>query len=369
MESNLQDAVTHQYRSQGTEISPPLERREQTMATLLGVWIVVGLFLDGWAHENQKPESFFTVWHGVLYSGFTAATAYAAYQVMKRREPAKSWREAIPDGHGLTLAALATFGAAAVGDFVWHEVFGIELGVEALLSPTHLMLMTSAMVALSAPVRAAWVHGQDVPKFREFMPVALSMALVTSLLMFFLVYLSPFSIDAAGSAFDRVPGQIGEHPSQDLGELQQLLGVASILMTSVVMAIATAALLRRWKTPPGTFTLLYGFVVLLLVGISEFAQPAVLIAGFAAGAVADFLSQHRHTPALVAASSAAVLWLGYFAFYALHEGSTAWSAELWVGSVFLGSLLAGLVGLLVTPLPRSRDLVGLADSTGRLAHD
>lgn len=46
-----------------------------------------------------------------------------------------------------------------------------------------------------------------------------------------------------------------------------------------------------------------------------------------------------------------MLWLGYFAFFTLHEGSVAWSAEVWAGSVFLGALLATAVGLLVTPLP------------------
>jgi hypothetical protein len=369
MESNLRDATAHQYCPPAIETTPKLTRREETIGTLFGVWIVVGLFLDGWAHENQKPETFFTPWHGVLYSGFTAASAYATYLVLRRHKPGTSWSDAVPAGHGITLAALVTFGIAAVGDFVWHEIFGIELGVEALLSPTHLLLMTSAMVALSAPIRSAWISGEDSPPFREFVPVALSMALLTSLLMFFLVYLSPFSINAAGTAFERVPGQIGEHPSQNLGEIQQLLGVASILMTSVVLAIATSALLRRWKTPPGTFLLLYGFVVVLLVAISEFEQPAVLLAGFAAGATADFLSQHRHSPALISAAAAAVLWLGYFGFYTLHEGSTAWSAELWSGSVFLASLLAGMVGLLVTDFSTSTRPLPVAETTAEASHD
>src|SRR3546814_5696776 len=53
---------------------PSLNPRERTVAVAFGIWMVVGLFLDGWAHDNNKPESFFTPWHGVLYSGFAAAT-------------------------------------------------------------------------------------------------------------------------------------------------------------------------------------------------------------------------------------------------------------------------------------------------------
>src|SRR3546814_7325652 len=56
---------------------PSLNPRERTVAVAFGIWMVVGLFLDGWAHDNNKPESFFTPWHGVLYSGFAAATLAA----------------------------------------------------------------------------------------------------------------------------------------------------------------------------------------------------------------------------------------------------------------------------------------------------
>src|SRR3546814_17364263 len=45
---------------------PSLNPRERTVAVAYGIWMVVGLFLDGWAHDNNKPESFFTPWHGVL---------------------------------------------------------------------------------------------------------------------------------------------------------------------------------------------------------------------------------------------------------------------------------------------------------------
>ncbi|MFV1991524.1 MAG: hypothetical protein ACC652_12375, partial [Acidimicrobiales bacterium] len=89
----------------------------------------------------------------------------------------------------------------------------------------------------------------------------------------------------------------------------------------------------------------------------------------AAGATADFLSQHRHTPALISASAAAVLWLGYFGFYALHEGSTAWSAELWSGSVFLASLLAGIIGLLVTEFTTSPNPLPAVGATSEASHD
>ncbi len=343
--------TTTSSHARAATVTPPLSSRDRLLGSLFGLWMVVGLFLDGWAHDNQKPESFFTPWHGVLYSGFTAAAAFALHRAVRGREPGRSWRETMPRGHGLSLAALAVFAVGAAGDLVWHEVLGIEVGIEALLSPTHLLLMASGIVALSAPVRAAWLEPDFAPTLRKFLPVALSTALLTALVAFFLSFFSPFSNNAGGTAFDRFVGQQHTHPSGDVAELQQLLGVGSILLMSVVLSGAAALLLRRWRPPLGTFTILFGLVVLLFEGTDEFAQPLVLVAGLAAGVTADLMASRAVPAAAVCAAAVAVLWLGYFAFYALDEGSVAWSAEVWAGSVFLGALLAAAVGLLVTPLP------------------
>lgn len=333
----------------------PLGRRDQTVASLFGLWMVVGLFLDGWAHDNQKPETFFTPWHGVLYSGFATAAAFALHRVYVRRQPGQDWRTAIPAGHGLTLAALVLFAGGAVGDLLWHETLGIEVGIEALLSPTHLVLLAAGIVALSAPVRAAWREPVLSPEsLRAFLPVALSATLLLALVSFFLLYLSPFSNDAAGAAFDRFRGQVHDHPSSDPAELQQLLGVASILMTSVLAAAPIALLARRWHTPPGTFTLLFGLWVALLAGVAEFAQVSVMLVGIACGALADALLRRRFALPIVCGATAAVLWLGYFAGYAVEEGAVAWSAEVWSGTAFLATLLAAGVGFLATPSPELR---------------
>ena len=43
------------------------------VAVALAGWLIGGLHLDGWAHNHHpEMESFFTPWHGVLYSGFFA---------------------------------------------------------------------------------------------------------------------------------------------------------------------------------------------------------------------------------------------------------------------------------------------------------
>jgi len=323
----------------------PLSARDQVTGVLVGLWMVVGLFLDGWAHDNNEPESFFTPWHGVLYSGFLAATLVALVVARRHRRPGCGLVDTLPRGHGLTLVGLAVFAVGAIGDLLWHETLGVEVGVEALLSPTHLLLLMAGLVALSAPLRAAWQDsGRDPSDLREFWPVVVSLSLLIALAGFFLVYLSPFVNDAAGARFDRVPGVAHDHPSSEVGELQQLLGVASIVVTTVILVVPVQLLLRRWNPPRGSLTTLVGLVVFLFVGLDEFSQPGLILAGIAAGAAGD-LTVARQQPRLAGVSVTLVMWLGYFALYQLTVDSVAWSAELWSGTVLLAGLVAAATSL------------------------
>jgi len=330
---------------------PALTARDHAMAVGFGAWMIVGLFLDGWAHDNNEPESFFTPWHGILYSGFAAAAAAAIWIVVRARPPGGRLVDAVPRGHGTTLVALAVFGSAAAGDLVWHELLGVEVGVEALLSPTHLALMASGLVALTAPLRRAWTSADvSPPTLRSFVPTVLSAAFGVAVVGFFLAYLSPFINDAGGTTFTRAASVPHDHPPTDPAELAQLLEVASILVTTVLFAVAASAIRRRWIVPPGSFTILFGVTTMLFVGLGEFRHAPVILVGAAAGAVADVL---RERPAwLLAAAATTTLWLGYFAVYWMMETRVAWTAELWTGTVTLSALLAGLIGAAVdAPVP------------------
>jgi hypothetical protein len=332
-----------------------LTSREQAVGVLFALWMVVGLFLDGWAHDNNKPETFFTPWHGVLYSGFVAAAAAALAVAWRSQRPGAAWWSSLPRGHGLTLGALVLFALGAFGDLVWHEAFGFEVALEALLSPTHLVLLVSGLVALSAPLRAAWMASDASPRsLREFAPTVLSLALLVALVGFFLLYLSPFVNDAAGARFDRVAAAPHDHPSTEVGELQQILGVASILVTTVLLVVPIHLVLRRWRPPPGTFALLVGVVVALFVGLDEFSQAGLLPAGLIAGAAADVVVRRGWT-ALAGVAATVAMWLAYFGLYQLTVGTVAWSAELWAGTVTLAGLVAAAIALLTARLPVGND--------------
>src|ERR1051326_329052 len=113
--------------------------RVNLVSVLLSTWVLIGLLLDAWAHNNvPRLESFFTPWHGVLYSGFVANAAWICAIVARHARAGLRGLDAVPVGYGLGLLGLPMFLLAGVGDLAWHTVFGIERDLKILFSPTHL---------------------------------------------------------------------------------------------------------------------------------------------------------------------------------------------------------------------------------------
>ena len=106
--------------------------KEDLVTSVLALWLIAGLFVDGWAHRNLDGlETFFTPWHALFYSGFaaTAACGWSIWSGSTRR---------VPVGYRSGIIGVGIFALGGVGDLIWHSVFGIEVSLDALLSPTHL---------------------------------------------------------------------------------------------------------------------------------------------------------------------------------------------------------------------------------------
>lgn len=144
---------------------------------VLGAIFVGGLFLDGWAHTHGKvDQSFFTPWHAVLYSGFVLNFLALAGAVGLNRSRGYPWPQAIPTGYALSLLGLGLWFIGGPGDLLWHTLFGIEENVDALYSPTHLLLASGLVLAVTGPFRAAWVRKDESLSLAGQLPLALSLA-------------------------------------------------------------------------------------------------------------------------------------------------------------------------------------------------
>ena len=153
-------------------------------------WLATGAYVDGWAHNHiPELETFFTPWHAILYSGYLASVIVLLVWIFFRRTNGLRGSRIIPEGLGFSLAGMLIFFFGGLGDMLWHIVFGIEAGIEALLSPTHLLLATGVFLMAGGGAKH-WQHLYTIhPKRWTHFPLALS---VTFTLMV-ITYMTQFA--------------------------------------------------------------------------------------------------------------------------------------------------------------------------------
>lgn len=310
----------------------PASPREHLVTVVCGLWMTIGLFLDGYFHQNLETssESFVTPWHGVFYSGFAASVLWL-WTLARRRAPKGDRLRALPPGYELAAAGVVLFGFGGAGDVAWHSAFGVERGIDALLSPTHLLLFAGLVLVLTAPFRAA---AQPSSAAGPWVVVA-SVTTTTALVGFFLNFAWGLGIAAnTRVAYDAV---------SESGEVQVIAGVASMLVTTAVLFGAARVALSRGSVPVGAFTVLFG-VVALLVSAAFDEDAEGIVAAVAAGVTLDAClvalgSARGRAVAISFAIASSVLWLGYFLLLVTLDG-IAWQAEVWLGAVVLSAIAA-----------------------------
>jgi hypothetical protein len=203
------------------------------------------------------------------------------------------------------------------------------------------------MVSYPARAAAARSDSGEAP-MRVFWPVVASLTLVVLLVQFFTQYFAPHRF-----------GGLRYTPSGD--DFWTLAAIGSVFVTNAILLVATFVAVRRWRTPLGTFTVMYALVAVGVTGMFEFQVPLHIPAMAIAGLVTDVLagrlrpSPDRRGQALVFGSVVPLvtwgLWLG-----AIHlTGGVRWSIDLWAGIVYL-AVLEGL-GLAVLAFPRASAVV------------
>ncbi len=329
----------------GRPVATP--RFHWTVALLSG-WFVLGAYLDAWAHSNiAQLETFFTPWHGVLYSGAAATMLFVAYSHVRNYLRGHQLQLALPDGYGLTLAGLLGFAIGGIGDMLWHTAFGIERDVEAAISPTHLLLVISGLFVVSGPLRAGWRRARtDSPQgLAQWGPVVLSLTLTLMWLMTLPQVLHPLVrvYAASGEAMSAAGGRSDRY-------LGQVLGAASILLNTTILMGLVLLAVRRWRLPPGALTFMftvYGFGLCAMQSQWRFI-PGVIATGLTAEALLRLLKVSTERPLSVqifAFAVPVVFHLAYFLTLSL-SGGTWWTIHMWLGMTFI----SGLVGVLLTML-------------------
>jgi len=308
------------------------------------------------------------LWIGLL------VTRYQGLQFRKTLMPDLGL---IPVGYGVAILGLITLGIGGPADLIWHEAYGFEVGVEAIYSAPHLLLFFGGLLVSSTGIRSMWAKQDLQLDFKGYLPVLISSVLFIGVAGFITMYLNTFMTNVAMTSdfmadLDRFKDDYDNQSTSLNGGLTGYgddtwpyyyysagHGVASMVVTTLVLLGPVLLLLRRWRLPFGAITatfLGYG----LLVNIMTSYRDAVLILPLlAAGLTVDAMQQRfgseradgRLTLGVIRAvgpAAAGVLWSTYFIVVALTDG-IGWPPSMWVGALLVGIMTGFGVAFLVAP--------------------
>lgn len=217
----------------------------------------------------------------------------------------------------------------------------------ALLSPSHLVLLSGGLLMVSAGWRAQRVASPG----RGTFPELLSLTTAAALASFFLSYTSAFTQATPTTVFRNVPEGAPGHAE---AELPVVAALAAYLVTTAVIVVALLATVAGGRRPRGTVTVLVAVVAGLSVAMVDLPGTGVAGAvGAVVGAVAADVLLGRVQPERdsgrlvvpgVAAATALSVWSGQLAGFAVYD-AVRWPVALWSGVVLLTALVAAALAL------------------------
>ena len=275
---------------------------------LLSTWFVGGLFVDGWAHTHDKvDQSFFTPWHAILYSGWAVNALFLSIHALVGRSRGATWRTVLPQGYFLSLIGAIGFGVGGLADMAWHTTFGIERGIEALLSPSHMLLAVSMGLVVSGPFRAR-LHRPAAGLAQQF-PAVISLALVLGVVAFFTQ---------------------ATHPTAQLWGLNVVhnyrdddFAATALLLGGATFSAATLFALKLGKPMPGAFAFIFGFSAFGMGFLNGRIYPSNAVWAFVLGGLvldgicAALTNARPQTRAAILSAFTPVVLLGAY-FIAVH---------------------------------------------------
>ena len=223
-----------------------------TIATAGAFLQIGGTSWDVTSHIMKEPETFFTPSHAVLYTGIgllTLAAGIGGFLLIRSKEIR---RKSFATGFKLLIIGSMVSLTAGPSDFLWHEAFGVD----GLLSPPHLALITGMLInSIAVVLGLARIRYTGLTPSKEKI-VRLALIPAFAALWFTMIwYVYMFSL----------PFSNGEdfkfNPNPNVAAL--IATIALPFLSSIVFLTASKAI--GW---PGGAT----SVAVLIVGLNSFAN-------------------------------------------------------------------------------------------------
>lgn len=307
--------------------------------TGLCFWFMSGLILDGWAHNhNIGGDSILTPYHYLFYSGFFTIVLFFLFTTILNIKNGTTPSKAFPHGYILTLFGIVIMGVGGTIDLVWHSIFGVEQSIEALLSPSHLLIFLGTGLILLGPINSAWCQLQTRFKFKAQLPMIINVALFITLLNFMTHYINPL-VGPFSALNHKAAGVYYGYT----------IGLSGTLLQTVIIFGSVLFFLTRWNLLPGSLTIIFTINAVAMSLMTDHYEITLSI--ILAGIICDLIM-------LTIKPSFSILRLRIFAFLApiayyscyyiniLIVSKTWWSVHVLTGII----LEAGFAGLMLSYL-------------------
>ncbi|TMD58125.1 MAG: hypothetical protein E6I91_21755 [Chloroflexi bacterium] len=305
-------------------------------------WLMAGGYLDAWAHNHFALDTFFTPWHGVLYSGFLVVALVLLATIVLNHAKGATWQKAVPAGYELSVLGVCGFAIGGVADLFWHLLFGIEKNIDAQLSPTHLLLMICWGLIAAGPFRAAWRRSID-PARRTWLTqltIPISLLLLLSVFSLTTQTAQPLTVLAPTTVL-KVQGT------------EQSFAVLGIVFQSMILIMLILLAVRRWHMPVGSFTLVLTLnaIALSFMHSTFIVIPIAAVAGSMIDLVYHFLQPSAEQVdqfRLFAATVPMMIYVVYFLVLWITMG-IVWSVHLSAGSIIVSGIAGWLISYVMIP--------------------
>ena len=245
--------------------------------TVLIMVATAGVLFDEWSHRTYgSDQSVLNPFHVTFFAGdgfhFLILLGLWFYNVRR----GYTFSKALPKGYLASLVALGAFGASGFADQLGHALFGFEVGLEGLLSPTHVVLFLLGGVIVAGPVRATLARlGSAKPSLTSLLPLLVCTGALLAMFEIALTLFLPLSDNLYMTAALSTPQPF----------YGQLIGVAGMVLQTLIFVGVLLWLTFTLELPPGALSvtlLAYGLLNLVMFEFSPVLLPVWLGTGVAA---------------------------------------------------------------------------------------
>jgi hypothetical protein len=217
--------------------------RERWIMLVASAWLVTGLQLDAYAHATTPElETFWTPWHAVLYSGIAASGLTLVWLLRPRLPTIPTYQSvmALPNALRVPVLGMAFLLVGGGIDTLWHNIFGIEQGLEIFVSPSHeLIILGMVLVAVGPALMTSTFSVADRV-----------LVTISALLTVLPIHIYSLHANVLGTIFF---GD-GENPVRIFSFDGQIMH--AYLFTTVLLLLPIVLIGRRWPVPLGVPTVL-----------------------------------------------------------------------------------------------------------------